>query len=138
MRTIGFICLLLPATITLGEEKAKPSEFLGDWEIVSASFNGNDTPAVKGKKLVFDEKEFSTFDGDKKGRTIAFTADVKANPKQLDLERPDGQKAFGIFVIEKGEMKICSAEPGAERPKKFESKEGEKTFLLVLKRMKKG
>ena len=45
--------------------------------------------------------------------------------------------AFGIFVIEKGEMKICYAEPGADRPKKFESKEGDKMFLLVLKRMKK-
>jgi len=137
MRTIGLMCLFISAAIALGEEKAKPSEIAGDWEVVSASFNGNDNPVAKGKKLVFSEKEFSTFDGEKKGRTIAFSLDLKASPKQLDLEGPDGKKALGIVVIEKGEMKICYAEPGADRPKKFESIDGEKTFLLVLKRMKK-
>ena len=40
-------------------------------------------------------------------------------------------------LIEKGKITICYAERGADRPKTFELKEGEKTVLLMLKRMKK-
>ena len=137
MRTIGLMFLLVTATIAWCDDKPKKSEFTGAWEIASASFDGKDNPALKGRKLVFDETEFTTYDGEKQGRTVSFTLDAKATPKQIDLERPDAKKALGIVVIEKDEMKICYSEPGADRPKKFESKEGDKLFLLVLKRAKK-
>jgi uncharacterized protein (TIGR03067 family) len=119
------------------QPKADAGALKGKWEIVSASFNGNVSPMLKGRILKFGDGEFTTYDGDEKGRTIAFTLDPKADPKQIDLNRDGGEtKALGIYAMDKDELKICYAEPGAERPKDFESKAGSKVFLLVLKRMK--
>jgi uncharacterized protein (TIGR03067 family) len=46
------------------------------------------------------------------------------------------RKALGIYAIDKDELRLCYAEPGATRPTKFESKPGDRVFLLVLKRVK--
>ena len=119
------------------DPKATANALKGKWEIASASFNGNASPTLKGRILEFGDGEFTTYDGEKKGRTISFTLDPKADPKEIDLNRDGGEtKALGIYVIDKDELKLCYAEPGADRPKKFESAAGDKIFLLVMKRMK--
>jgi uncharacterized protein (TIGR03067 family) len=134
------LCLLVAifgVSLVAEEKKADVHPLKGKWEIVSASFNGNASPTLKGRILAFGESEFTTYDGEFKGRTIAFTLDPKADPKQIDLNRDGGEtKALGIYAIDKDELKLCYAEPGADRPKKFESAAGSKMFLLVMKRMK--
>jgi uncharacterized protein (TIGR03067 family) len=134
------LCLfvaLIGVPVFAEEKKADANPLKGKWEIVSASFNGNVSPMLKGRILKFGDGEFTTYDGEEKGRTIAFALDPKADPKQIDLNRDGGEtKALGIYAIDKDELKLCYAEPGADRPKKFESTVGGKMFLLVLKRVK--
>jgi uncharacterized protein (TIGR03067 family) len=134
---IAFISLPLCADEKKADPKAGANTLKGKWEITTASFNGNVSPMLKGRILEFGDDEFTTYDGEKKGRTISFSLDLKANPKEIDLNRDGGgTKALGIYTIEKDELKLCYAEPGADRPKKFESAAGDKVFLLTLKRVK--
>ena len=75
--------------------------------------------------------------GDKKGRTLRFTLNPNADPKRIDLDKGgEVGKAYGIYALDKDQLKLCYGEPGAERPKAFESKAGSKVFLIVLKRVK--
>jgi uncharacterized protein (TIGR03067 family) len=62
------------------------------------------------------------------------TFDLSKTPKQFDIDHRFGDVALAIYTIEKDTLKICYAEPGADRPTKFESPAGERVFLLVLKR----
>jgi uncharacterized protein (TIGR03067 family) len=138
---LGLLIVLAATAAPADDKKSDPKDALaalkGKWEIVTASFDGKESAGLKGRVIIFDEKEFTTYDGNKKGRTISFTVDGATNPRHIDLERgADGVKALGIFTIGKDELKICYGEPGAERPAKFVSPAGDKLFLLVLKRAK--
>jgi uncharacterized protein (TIGR03067 family) len=137
-----FVVLMLFAAATASAEdkkadpKADAAALKGVWEIVSMTHDGKEMRST-GRTLVFTEKEFTAFSGEKKGRTVAFTLDPSTEPKRIDLDRggEDG-KAFGIYALDKDELKLCYAAPGTRRPTAFESKEGQKVFLLVLKRTK--
>jgi len=136
------LLLLFVLALPLAAQKKKPdakddAEALkGIWEVVSTTHDGKDVPA-KGRTLVFSGSAFTAYTGDRPERTIAFTLDPSTNPKRIDLDRggKDG-KAYGIYLLDRDELKLCYGEPGAERPKAFESKAGTKVFLLVLKRSK--
>jgi uncharacterized protein (TIGR03067 family) len=140
MRRVLAVLTLLPVPLTAQEKKpdarADAEALKGIWEVVSTTHDGKDVPA-KGRTLVFSASAFTAYTGDKPERTIAFTLDPTTDPKRIDLDRggKDG-KAYGIYLLDKDELKLCYGEPGAERPKAFESKAGQKVFLLVLKRAK--
>lgn len=134
-----FLCLVivLAALPAFADDKkpATDKALKGKWQVTAARFNGADSDNLKGRVLAFDEQEFSTYDGETRGRTIAFTLDPKADPKRIDLNAgADGNKALGIYSVSKDELRICYGEPGADRPGKFESNAGSRVFLLVLKR----
>ena len=141
MNRFAFCCLLLLAPALAAEDKkpdpkADLAALKGKWKVTTAKFDGKES-ALAGRVLAFGEKEFTTFDGDKKGRTLGFTLDPGADPKRIDLALPGtDRKAAGIYVLDGDKLTLCYGEPGAERPKKPESKEGQKTFLLVLERVK--
>lgn len=140
-RRLSLLVLVIGLPLCADEKKADPkadaNPLKGKWEITSASFNGNASPKLKGRVLEFGANEFTTYEGESKGRTISFTLNPKASPKEIDLNRDGGDtKALGIYSIEKDELKLCYAEPGADRPKTFESAAGDKVFLLVMKRVK--
>jgi len=133
--------LLLATALAHAEEKkpdpkADTAALKGVWEIVSTTFDGKPVTS-KGRTLVFTEKQFTAFTGERQGRTIAFTLDPSTDPKRIDLDRggEEGQ-ALGIYSLDKDELKLCYAERSARRPSTFESKSGQKVFLLVLKRAK--
>jgi uncharacterized protein (TIGR03067 family) len=134
------VLILLPLPIAAQEKKpdakADAEALKGIWEVVSTIHDGKDVPA-KGRTLVFSGNAFTAFTGDKPERTIAFTLDPTTDPKRIDLDRggKDG-KAYGIYLLDKDELKLCYGEPGAERPRAFESKAGKKVFLVVLKKAK--
>ena len=132
------LAIVLAALPAFADDKkpATDAALKGKWQVSAAKFNGAESDNLKGPVLLFDEKEFSTYDGDTKGRTIAFTLDPKAEPKRIDLNAGvEGKKALGIYSVTKDELKICYGEPGADRPAKFGSNAGSKVFLLVLKRI---
>jgi uncharacterized protein (TIGR03067 family) len=135
-RFIAFAILLVPLSAS-ADDKAPASDaaLKGKWQLTAAKFNGADSDGLKGRILVFEGGEFTTYDGDKKGRTVTYTLDPKADPKQIDLTAGgDGKKALGIYSVTKDELMVCYGEPGADRPTKFESGAGGRVFLLVLKR----
>jgi uncharacterized protein (TIGR03067 family) len=116
------------------EPKVDPA-LKGKWEIVSGKFNGNESATVKGRILKFTSNELVTyFSDDDKDLTVSVTFDLSKTPKQFDIDHRFGDVALAIYTIEKDTLKICYAEPGADRPTKFESPAGERVFLLVLKR----
>jgi uncharacterized protein (TIGR03067 family) len=134
------VCASILVVIPAFADEKKPAAdaaLPGKWEVTSARFNGSELTSLKGRVLDFGDEEFTTYDGEAKGRTLSFTLNPKADPKQIDLDRggPDG-KALGIYSVGKDELKVCYAEPGADRPAKFESAVGGRSFLLLLKRVK--
>lgn len=135
-----FLCLaLVLAVVPAQADDKKPAtdaDLKGKWEVTAARFNGTSSDALKGRVLVFGDGEFTTYDGETKGRTVTFTVNPKADPKQMDLSAgADDRKALGIYSVGKDELKICYGEPGADRPARFESSGGSRLFLLVLKRV---
>ena len=133
---IPLLCFLLVAPLKADDKKPEPAALDGKWEVVSAEFDGAERAELKGRVLEFGKDEFSTYDGDKKGRTLKFTLKADTDPKGIDLDRGAGVIAEGIYSVTKDELKICYAEPKSVRPKEFKSPAGDKVFLLVLKRKK--
>lgn len=139
-------CLILLALAAAASAADKPdpkadlAALKGRWKVTATTFDGKPLPppAAGDRVLEFDEKEFTAFDGDKKGRTLGFTLDPAATPKRFDLLRPGkDEKAAGLYKLDGDKLAICYAEPGAARPEKLESKAGAKVFLLELERVKK-
>jgi uncharacterized protein (TIGR03067 family) len=142
-RVTCLFLFLLPATLLAQDKKPDPkadaAAMKGKWKMVSYTFDGKaaDIGDDGRRTLEFTDKEFTTFDGKKKGRTLAFTLDPTADPKRIDITlMGTDTKSPGIYVLDGDDLKICYAEPGGTRPAKMESKAGEKTFLIVLKRVK--
>jgi len=136
-RPVLVACVLFAVPAPADEKKPDAAGLKGKWEVTAARFNGSELSGLKGRVLDFGEGEFTTYDGEAKGRTLSFTLDAKADPKRIDLDRGgDGGKALGIYAVSKDELKLCYAEPEADRPTRFESAAGGRVFLLVLKRVK--
>src|SRR5687767_7875731 len=104
------LAIVLAAVPAFADEKkpATDAALKGKWRVTAAKFNGADSDNLKGRVLVFEEQEFSAYDGETKGRTISFTVDPKADPKRIDLNAGgDGKMALGVYSVSKDELKIC-------------------------------
>src|SRR6476646_9716887 len=81
-RVILFACVVLVApTVAEDKKPAADAALKGKWEVTEARFDGSELAGLKGRVLDFDDKEFTTYDGEAKGRTLGFTLDPKADPK---------------------------------------------------------
>lgn len=137
---IRVCCVLIIAAPAWAEDKKAETRIdptlKGRWEIVSGKFNGSESAIVRGRVLKFANGELTTyFNDDEKDLTVAITFNLSTTPKQIDIDQRLGSLALGIYTIDKDTLKICYAEPGADRPKKLESAAGDRQFLLVLKRV---
>lgn len=134
----GMLILLFVVPVLIGDDKpAATPTIRGKWEVSAATFNGTAFKAPKEHIFVFDEEDITTFNGGAPIRSVTFTLDAATDPKRIDLDAGAGdKKALGIYALDKDELRICYAEPGAGRPARFESKPGDRVFLLVLKRVK--
>lgn len=122
------------------DPKADLAAMKGRWKVTATTFDGKaqPMPAAGQRVLEFGDKEFTAYDGDKKGRTLGFALDPTATPKRFDLLRPGkDEKAEGVYKLDGDKLSLCYAEPGAARPDKLESKAGARVFLLELERVKK-
>ncbi|MBM3981462.1 MAG: TIGR03067 domain-containing protein [Planctomycetes bacterium] len=139
-----FACLALAlAPLALGADDKKPdpkgdrAALNGKWKVTALTFDGKEQKVPGERTMVIDADGLTAYTGDKKGRTLTFALDATANPKHIDLTlSATDQKAAGLYVLAGDKLTICYGEPGAARPKKLESKGGDKTFLLVLERAK--
>jgi uncharacterized protein (TIGR03067 family) len=130
--------LLLAAEKPTKEEGTKKAKGLGGtWMIVSITQDGKNDDKAKDRKVIFEGKNI-TVKAEKGDHKVTFKIDQKK--KTIDLTPADGpekDKTFkGIYELKKGELKICFARPGKDRPTEFTSEAGSGRMLVVLKRGK--
>jgi uncharacterized protein (TIGR03067 family) len=120
-----------------GDAKAELKKFQGEWAVESAQLGGKPLPAAEAEKITL------TFTGGKVRRRYGdvekegrFKIDPGKKPPQIDLTVED-KSVEGVYAFKKGKLTLCVAEKGQGRPTKFESPAGSKTFLAVLRRVKK-
>lgn len=132
--------LLMVAPLVPGEDKPAAPAIRGKWEVTSTTFNGTAFKQPKGRFLIFGEGYLGSIVDTAPSFQFRYKLDTTADPKRIDVEDADrptaDRRAVGIYAIDKDEMRLCYAEPGGARPVKFESKPGDRVFLLVLKRVK--
>jgi uncharacterized protein (TIGR03067 family) len=116
----------------------------GTWRVVSATRDGNKLTDEQIKNI-----RFTIGEGGqalvKNGEQILFEGTIKIDPTKIpkteDAQTSEGENkgktTLSIYEIEGDTLKICSAEPGKDRPAEFSSKPGSGHFLRVFKREKK-
>lgn len=118
----------------------------GRWRVKSATFYGKPAPDEVGSIYLFG-KDFllSIQHIALEERPASGTVDLTAKPWTIDLERDDDRPAVGgggpregIIELKGDVLTICVNGTAKEpRPKKFESKEGQLSILIVMERVKK-
>ncbi|MDB5312449.1 MAG: hypothetical protein JWO38_6651 [Gemmataceae bacterium] len=137
------IGLAVAAGDTKEEAVVKDLEALkGTWAVVSADRDGKKLTAEQIKGVTF------TIDGTgkalvKKGDQLLFDGTIKIDPtkkpKTVDVTQTSegenkGKTILSIYQIEGDTLKVCSAEPGKDRPTELSSKPGSGHFLREYKR----
>jgi uncharacterized protein (TIGR03067 family) len=120
------------------EKKTDKDKFQGEWKVTSAKVDGKDP----GEKLVL---KAVTFEGDKvllaQGQEGEFKLDADKDPRHYDMKVSSGPHTgdfAGIYKLDGDKLTIHFAHhPGGDRPGDFECKEGGKTVLIVMERVKK-
>src|SRR5438105_9389883 len=118
---VGF---LLAADEPKSDANKKDLERLqGDWAAVSILSDGHKVPDDDVQSLFRTVKgdQYTVFLFRKAIGKGTFTLDASKNPKTIDLQSASaaamGQPILGIYDFEGDAWKVCSANPGKERPK---------------------
>ncbi len=146
-----YVMTVLVAGLLLGAEEKK-SDFKKDrealqgaWRVVSSEAGGKDqTEEFKDHLLIFEGDTFVLKKGDAVGLKGTFQLDPSKKPRAIDMtiteggqEGDKGKVLHGIYEVDKGTLKWCTAEPGGTgRPKEFSTKEGINHMLVTLKKEK--
>jgi uncharacterized protein (TIGR03067 family) len=144
MRTIaGLAWLIAGAALAADGPADEVKKFDGAWVFESVLRNGKADPIddYKDVRVVFKGGSFTLFKGDKELAAGTFTLPPGQTPAAIDTTMtsgPDkGKSEKGIYKFDGDKLTLCFGEGDkAPRPKAFESKEGDKTELSVLKRAK--
>jgi uncharacterized protein (TIGR03067 family) len=137
---------MLIAAAGAGDDAVKKDfdAFKGAWTVVSAEKNGKKYSADMLEGIIV-KCDGSNKVAVRKGDKVLFAGTMKIDPtkklKTIDTTQDsDGDlkgKTFpGIYEITGDTFKICTAEPGKERPTEFSAKEGSGYFYRVYKREK--
>jgi uncharacterized protein (TIGR03067 family) len=141
---LAAILLCVAGTIAADEPKKidDGAQLKGEWKVVSLKQGGEAAPAefVKGIKINFDGKDYVNTAGDMVEEG-SYTLDAAQSPKTIDLDikkGPDaGKKQLGIYKLEEGKFFLTVSKAGSkDRPKSFETKEGDDNVQFVFDREK--
>lgn len=138
------LAVTLGAPATKDPAKKDPPSIVGEWNGEKAISGGKEKPAPEGG-IVFifaADGKLSVQEGNRgKPEGATYKIDPKKDPAEIDFIPPPDKKepnVQGIYKIEGDTLTICiSGGPDAVRPTKFESPEGARTMLMILKRAKK-
>jgi uncharacterized protein (TIGR03067 family) len=127
--------------VAFAEDKKDPTA--GKWVVESVTRNGKVIAAYKGGTRVQGEGKY-TFTPPAESKipptTGTYTLDASKTPMSFDAVAKggtfDGKTLLGIVKVEGDTMTVAFAEPGKERPTKFESPEGSSVVLAVYKKAK--
>ena len=140
MRTLLALGLFAGA---LGAADDKKDPTAGNWTIESVTRDGKPDAALKDGQRSHGDGKYTmarATDSGKPFATGSYTLDATKAPMTIDLKPKggtyDGKTLLGIVKVEGDAMTIAFAEPGKERPTKFESKDGSGVVVAVHKRAK--
>lgn len=133
-----------PETTTKQDDKKKKfnaKSLIGTWKVTSGERSGEKIDATRlPPAITITDKELTIPTGDDNPFKFAYKVDAKKNPIAIDFKItggpvPEGQ-AVGILKIENGKATLCYDSTGQERPKKFETEDGDGRFLFVMEKVK--
>jgi uncharacterized protein (TIGR03067 family) len=143
---MNVVLTLALALFVMGAEKDKDQADLdrlqGTWTMVSMEVEGHEVgdENIADKSAVYKGNRLSLMAGDTVRRQGIVTLNAERTPKAMNTWDQDGPFADhtvpGIYEFEGDTLKVCFAQPGEERPKKFTSKEGTGFIYCVYKRKK--
>jgi uncharacterized protein (TIGR03067 family) len=128
-----------------GDDAKKDKELLqGAWRPISGEQGGKAQPDAKEHLLTFKGDTFTITRGDELFVKGTVALDPSQSPKAIDMkitearrEEDKGKEVHGIYELDKGTLRWCTAEPGnKDRPKEFATKEGTRLMLITLKKEK--
>lgn len=142
MRTLLTLGLLVAGFgFALADDKKDPTA--GKWVIESVTREGKANDALKGAAREHADGKYTITPsaGSKAVPTSGtFKIDASKSPIALDMMPKggnyDGKTLLGIVKVEGDVMTIAFAEPGKDRPAKFESAAGSGIVLAVCKKAK--
>jgi uncharacterized protein (TIGR03067 family) len=142
MRTLLALGMVVAAFgVTVADDKKDPTA--GKWVIESVTRDGKAVDALKGATRVHTDGSYTlTPAKDSKAAATSGTykLDTTKAPMTIDTAVKggtyDGKTLLGIVKVDGDTMTVCFAEPGKDRPKAFESKEGSGVVLAVHKKAK--
>lgn len=125
----------------LKDPPKKGGSIVGEWEPVSLSMGGktlSTVPAGMRYEFTADGKWITRREGsDSKSPALEFKFDPKPSPATIDVTSTTAARNLtGIYKLEGDTLTICWTRD-SERPKEFESPDGSRAMLMVLKRAKK-
>jgi uncharacterized protein (TIGR03067 family) len=130
----------LPDTRTSKIPSVVPTEFQGEWQMVSGVMDGlaMEESAVKWVKRVTRGNETTVTAGPQTMMKMEFSVNAYKSPKTIDYVNTagpnKGKAQQGIYEFTDGVLKICVAAPGEPRPAAFESVRGDHRTFTVWKR----
>jgi uncharacterized protein (TIGR03067 family) len=119
---------------------APPTEFEGEWPLVSAVMNGKPMQQsdVQWVKRVTQGNRTTVYAGPQVMLQVEFTANSSTSPKAIDYLNlagsNKGKTQLGIYEFEGDLLKFCIAAPGTPRPTQFQSTPSDRGTLTVWKK----
>jgi uncharacterized protein (TIGR03067 family) len=143
-RVLLSVLLLVGLGADAKEDAAKKDleAMQGTWTIEHLEIGGKKVPdeSVKaaGSRVVFKDTTMTVYlhgDNKKPAYEATIQLDPTTKPPSIDTTDDKKQVEHGIYELSGETLKLCTAPPGADRPKEFNSKLTAKTALWVLKKV---
>jgi RNA polymerase sigma factor (sigma-70 family) len=128
-----------PAASAKEADQPDEKKIVGTWVLMSEEEGGQKAPeeAFKGAKMVLtaDGKWTAKGKGEQEDEGTYELAPAK-KPKEITITSAKGRSLTGIYKFDGDTLTIC-VDRGGALPTEFESKEGTRVLLMVLRREKK-
>lgn len=127
--------------VSAADDKKDPTG--GKWVVESVTRDGKADDGLKGATREQGEGKYTLTpakDSKAKAASGTYTIDAGKTPATIDLMPKggtyDGKTLLGIVKVDGDTLTIAFAEPGKDRPTKFESTAGSGVVVAVHKRAK--
>jgi uncharacterized protein (TIGR03067 family) len=124
----------------LKDPPPKTESIVGEWVIESVTLGGKAATSAAGIRYEYtaDGQQITRGERGRKTNYHSYKVDPKADPPTIDMSSPaSGPELRGIYKVEGDSLVFCFGFDADSRPTRFESPDGSRLILMVLKRVKK-
>jgi uncharacterized protein (TIGR03067 family) len=98
--TLLVACLALSAPVPKAIKRAVNDSPVGQWEVIAATYGGNEYPSALGTKWTLKDDGNAIRDRPQEGiSTATFTIDSQADPKTFDWQTAEGFTFHGVYEV---------------------------------------